>query len=259
LLFTVSHSVGLVFEHVAWVLAWVAAFAAYKATARIGFSWLRRQTPSRGKTPRLLLLRSFSIGKKSERLFDALEKHWRRVGSIQLIAGVDLARRSVEPHEFLDFMSGKLARRFIDGPEALGRRLSEIDTEPDRDLRFRVNDFFCYDDTWRTVLSKLVRQTDAVLMDLRGFSRQNSGCLFEIRELVATVPLERVVFVIDESTDRGLLSQALREAPVGPQSAVRPESEPRPRVFELRSMHWRELRRLLLALAMAVEPSPSRV
>jgi hypothetical protein len=258
LLFTVSHSVGLVFEHVAWVLAWVAAFAAYKATARIGFSRLRRQSRSRGRTPRLLLLRSFSIGKKSERLFDALEKHWRRVGSIQLIAGVDLARRSVEPHEFLDFMSGKLARRFIDGPEALDRRLSEIDTEPDRDLRFRVNDFFCYDDTWRMVLSRLVRETDAVLMDLRGFSRQNSGCIFEIRELVATVPLERVVFVIDETTERGLLSQTLQEARVHQQNAVRPESEPRPRVFELQSMHWRELRRLLLALAMAVEPSPFR-
>jgi hypothetical protein len=257
LLFTVSHSIGLVFEHVAWVLAWVAAFAAYKATARIGFSWLRRQSPSR-RAPRLLLLRSFSIGKKSERLFDALEKHWRRVGSIQLIAGVDLARRSVEPHEFLDFMSGKLARRFIDGPEALARRVSEIDTEPDRDLRFRVNDFFCYDDTWRLVLSRLVRESDAVIMDLRGFSPQNSGCIFEIRELVATVPLQRVVFVTDERTDRGLLSQTLQEARVEQQNAARPESEPRPRVFELQSMHWRELRRLLLALATAVEPSPSR-
>ena len=246
LLFTVTHSMGLVFEHVAWAFAGVAAFAAYKASVRIGFSWLRRHGSARRKTPKLLLLRSFSIGRKSERLFDALEKHWRRVGSIQLIAGIDLARRSVEPHEFLDFVSGKLARRFIDGPETLARRLGELDTEPDRDLRFRVNDFFCYDDTWKMVLSSLVRESDAVLMDLRGFSRQNSGCMFEIQQLASMVPLERVVFIINESTDQRLLAQTLQSA------------ESSPVVFKLQSMRLRELRRLLLALAMAAEPSPGR-
>jgi hypothetical protein len=254
----VTHSVGLVFEHPAWAFAWVAAFAAYKTTVRIGFARLRRRALAREKAPRLLLLRSFSIGRKSERLFEALEKHWRRVGSIQLIAGVDLAARNVEPHEFLDFISGKLARRFINGPEALERRLSELDTEPDRDLRFRVNDFFCYDDTWRMVLSRLVRESDAVLMDLRGFSRQNSGCIFEIHELVALVPLERVVFIINESTDQQLLSQTLGEAQGRLQSARPEDSRRAPVVFELRSMRWRELRRLLLALAIAARPSPAR-
>lgn len=122
-------------------------------------------------------------------------------------SSVPTGARNVEPHEFLDFISGKLARRFINGPEALDRRITELDTERDRDLRFRVNDFFCYDDTWRMVLSRLVRESDAVLMDLRGFSRQNSGCIFEIHELVALVPPERVVFIINESTDQSLLSQ----------------------------------------------------
>jgi hypothetical protein len=39
--------------------------------------------------------------------------------------GPDLATTTVEPHEFLGFLSGKLARRFIDGPETLDLRLSE--------------------------------------------------------------------------------------------------------------------------------------
>jgi hypothetical protein len=55
------------------------------------------------------------LGKVSQRLFDALDKHWRHVGSIQMIAGPDLATTTVEPHEFLDFLRGRLARRFIDG------------------------------------------------------------------------------------------------------------------------------------------------
>ena len=259
MLFTVSYFVGLVFEHPAWALAGVVAFAVYKATARAGFSWLRRRGV-RAKPPRLLLLRSFSIGKKSERLFDALEKHWRRVGSIQLIAGVDLAARSVEPHEFLDFLSGKLARRFIDGPDTLARRLREIDTKPDRDLRFRVNDFFCYDDTWKTVLSALVRESDAVLMDLRGFSAQNAGCVFEINELAATVPLEKVLFVVDERTDQKLLSKTLGEAQTMSQTmSAGSASELTPRVFALGALRSGELRRLLRALATAVESTGRRV
>jgi hypothetical protein len=117
----------------------------------------------------------FSLGRRSERLFDALAKHWRHAGSIRLIAGPDLATTTVEPHEFLDFLSGKLARRFIDGPETLDLRISEMDLEPDRDGRFRVNDFFCHDNAWQMTLSRLVGDSDAVLMDLRGFSQENRG------------------------------------------------------------------------------------
>jgi hypothetical protein len=257
-LFAVTHSIGLVFEHAAWAFAGVAAFVAYKVAVRIGFSRLRRGRAADAPAPRLLLLRSFSIGKKSERLFDALEKHWRRVGSIQLIAGVDLARRSVEPHEFLDFIAGKLSRRFIDGPEALARRLRERETEADRDLRFRVNDFFCYDDTWKMVFSSLVRESDAVLMDLRGFSKENSGCIFEINQLAAMVPLERVVFIVDRNTDRALLSQTLEEAADDRQGVTPLAVEAHARVFELESMRWPELRRLLRELAASVGPAPVR-
>lgn len=241
-LFAVTHSIGFVFAHPLWGLAAVAAFAAYKTVAHAGFRWLRRAGVVSDRGPRLLLLRSFSIGKDAERLFDALEKHWRRVGSIQMIAGIDLAARSVEPHEFLEFLSGRLARRFIDGPREFSERLAVLDTRPDRDLRFRVNDFFCYDDTWKMVFGELARRSDAVLMDLRGFTRQNSGCVFEIRELARLVPLERVVFVVDDRTDRQLLAETLgRDAPG---------------VLHLKSLRWSELRRLLQSLAAAVQGAP---
>jgi hypothetical protein len=46
-------------------------------------------------------------------------------------------------------------------------------------------------------------------MDLRGFSRANQGCLFEIGELLNVVPLDRVVFVVDASTDEAFLREAL--------------------------------------------------
>ena len=239
-LFAIWYSINLAFGHPLWALAGVVAVAAYKSCVRVGLRWAAGDSELQQRSPVLLVLRSFSIGKDGERLFDVVDRFWRRVGSIQMIAGVDLARRTVEPHEFLDFLSGKLARRFIGGSAELEQRMQERDMRPDRDRRFRVNDFFCYDDTWKMVLSRLVRDSDAVLMDLRGFSRQNAGCVFELGELARMVPLERVVFVVDRRTDEQLLAETLGERRAG--------------VFRLRSMNGRSIRDLMRALAAAASP-----
>jgi hypothetical protein len=248
-LFVFGHAVGLAFNHPLAPLGGIVAMAAFKIVTRIGFA---RRTDA-GTACKLLLLRSFSLGARSERLFDALEKHWRRVGSIQMIAGADLATRTVEPHEFLDFVTGRLARRFIDGPATLDRRLREMDLFPDRDGRYRVNDFFCYDDTWRTVLSSLVHQSDAVLMDLRGFSRRNAGCVFEIGELFRLVPLGRVLFIVDQETDAAFLDETCSRAAALPcaESAPGVESQLQPRLFTYTPLDMQMLERLLRALAAA--------
>ena len=61
-------------------------------------------------------------------------------------------------------------------------------------------------------LSQPVGNSDAVLMELRGFSRKNRGVVYEIQELIDPVPLERVVFVVDETTDEPLLRRTVRES-----------------------------------------------
>jgi hypothetical protein len=253
LLFGVSQSIGLVFEGPVWILCGPLAFVVFKAAAALGFSLLGRRASERRTSARLLLLRVFSLGKRSERLFDALERHWRHIGSIRLIAGPDLATASVEPHEFLDFVSGKLARRFIDGPQTLALRISQMDDQPDQDGRFRVNDFFCYEDTWKMVLTRLVTESDAVLMDLRGFSPQNAGCVFEIDELINVVPLEAVVFVIDNSSDEPFLLDTMRQSwmRMRPASPNRLSSSGPVRLFRFGGLRTRELKRLLRALCAA--------
>jgi hypothetical protein len=55
------------------------------------------------------------------------------------------------------------------------------------------------------VLSRLIGESDAVLMDLRGFTPRNAGCSYEIEELLNVAPLERVVFVVDRTTDVAFL------------------------------------------------------
>jgi len=211
LLFGVVQSITFPSQSLTWVFTGLLGFGVYKIVSRAGFAvagFPRRDAAS----PMLLLLRVFALGGKSERLFDALSKRWLRAGGICMIAGPDLAATTVEPHEFLDYMAGRLSRRFVSGGEDLDRRLRAVERDPDPDGRYRVNEFFCYADTWQPKMTKLAAGADAVLMDLRSFSRSNQGCIFELQQLLDSVPLDRVALLIDDSTDRVFLETVLQEA-----------------------------------------------
>ena len=212
LLFGIINSIGLVFEGYRWIASGFVAFAIYKLVAAGLFklSGVSRRANRNGQ--RLLLLRVFALGQRSEQLYDTLGKSWRNVGSIQMIAGPDLATTTIEPHEFLDFVSGKLDRRFIDNGRTLDLRIGQMDLAPDREGQFRVTEFFCHDDTWKMTLARLADESDAVLMDLRGFSQANAGCVFEIHEIFNVVPLARAVFAIDDSTDQAFMRQTMEDA-----------------------------------------------
>jgi hypothetical protein len=166
----------------------------------------RSRDPS---APRLLFLRVFALGRRGERLWDILRKTWRHVGCVRMIAGPDLAASGLEPHEFLTFVSGRLASRFIDSEAALAAALASVDDLPDRDGQFRVNEFFCRDDAWRAAFLRLAGDSDVVLMDLRSFSPRNQGCLFEIEQLITGVPASRIIFLVDSTTDRAHLETTL--------------------------------------------------
>lgn len=240
IMFAVNHGIGLVFASPWWFLAAPVSYAAFKVVSGRALARLT-QSLEHAHAPRLLLLRAFSIGRASERFFDGFIKYWRRAGSLQMITGADFATRTIDPPELLEFAAGRLSRRFIADAETLDRRLDERDLRPDGDGRFRINEFFCHDNTWRAALSRLVGSSDAVLMDLRGFTTQNAGCIFELRELARAIPLTRVVFIVDERTDQRLLAESL-----GPHEA---------RVWRCLSNRTPDYRQLLGALAASVTSS----
>jgi len=210
--FGIVNSIGLVFEGRLWIFSGLAAFTLYKLVAAGLFRTLGIARRPKSNRHRLLLLRIFALGKRSENLYDTLGRSWRTVGSMQMIAGPDLATSTIEPHEFLDFVSGRLDRRFIDSGRTLDLRIGQMDLEPDGEGQFRVTEFFCHDDTWKLTLARLADESDAVLMDLRGFSQQNAGCVFEINEIFNLVPLQQVVFVVDEATDQSFMRQTMQHA-----------------------------------------------
>ena len=187
---------------------------------------LRRRCASR--PVRLLLLRTFGARERSSRLLHDLTRWWRWIGSVELITGPDLASETLEPDEFLDFMRGRLARRFVTEEALVDRRLRELDLRPDRDGRYRVNELLCQDQTWQLALEGLVVAVDAVLIDLRNFSARNSGVWHEVQRLVALLPLARVVALVDTTTDRDSVQAALaRAAALAPQSSpLRTDADP---------------------------------
>lgn len=234
LLFAVVNSITSAQGGLVWLLTGPIAFVLYKLVLWIGFARFVRPAAAVTHAPTLLLLRVFSLGPRSLHLFDALAKRWLRAGPISLIAGPDLVTGTVEPHEFLDFLGGQLSRQFVQDKEDLARRLSDLDTAPDPDGRYRVNEFFCRADTWQMTMQQLSARSDAVLMDLRSFSPSNQGCVFELEQLLDIVPLPQVLLIVDRSTDREFLADTLQRLwlTMPPDSPNRDLQDPEIRLFE---------------------------
>ena len=191
------------------VLGVVLALVAYRAVVAV-LLW-RRPTRASARR-RLLLLRVFGFQARTEALFDRIAEQWRFLGPVQLIAGVDLATRSLDPGDVLAFVGGHLADQYVATPAELPARVAALDVDQDPDGRFRVNELFCHADTWRPALLSLLEVTDTVLMDLRSFSPRSAGCRFELEQLARHIPADRIVLAYDGTTDLGLLARVLEAA-----------------------------------------------
>lgn len=248
LLFGMVHSIGLVFEHWSWIFSGLVAFAVFKAAARVGFAGLSRGAARAPRT--LLLLRVFALGRRAEGLFDALRRRWLRLGPIVMIAGPDLVESAIEPDEFLAFVSGGLPRAFVADEPDLEARIAALPRTPDPDGRYRVSEFFCQADTWQATMRRLVGLSDAVLMDLRGFSSANQGCLYEIRQLLGLIALERVVLVTDATTDTPFLEDSLQRLwrSLPPDSPNLRAGAPSLRVLSLHGRRARDIDALIALL-----------
>jgi hypothetical protein len=188
----------------------IACFLAWSA----GVHYMLNRVPHyRGPGVRLLLLRSFTLGARSDRLFQQFEGLWRSVGSIQLVGATDVALTTLEPHELLDFMRGKSNREFVHDRAGVDARLASFDRERDPDGRFRVNVIYCAgDSTWKYAVHRLLTESDCVLMDVRGFTRYRAGCVFEIRSLAESSFQPKVVFLADHVTDRAFVKETWMSA-----------------------------------------------
>ncbi len=207
LAFLGSYGMWLVLGGLAWLICVPLAFGVYKGV--LGLAGVLRRPPA--TTRGLCFLRVFALGRRSQQLMESLARYWRSIGSIQLITGPDVATSLVQPDQFLDYLSGDLQRHFVSDAASLDLAMSGLDRDADPDRRFRINGLFCYEDTWQSVLPALASGS-TLLMDLRGFSADNSGCRDELDFIATRVHTSNCLFLLDESTDRGYLQGVLEHA-----------------------------------------------
>lgn len=170
---------------------------------------------------RLLVLRVFAQDSRGERLMDELEYRWRFIGPIALIGGTDMAAHTIDPAKAANFLRGRLKDGFVPNAEVLNRRVNNFDDEPDPDGRYRVNEFFCFSDIWQLAVQRLLQGSDAVVVDLRGFTALRRGTAWELAQLRDTGALARTVFLIDRETDQAAVHEALGSDPRLPLPAAR--------------------------------------
>ena len=193
-----------------WKGLWgLAGFAVYRGGAAIA---LRLWPAPKGSGMSLLVLRVFGFQRRAEKLFDSVSLRWRFRGPVRMIAGTDLAAKTIDPDDALAFASGDLPARFVKSAEDLRKRLRQLDEARDPDGHFRVTEFFCQANTWTHALLALLGRSDVILMDLRGFNKEKSGCLFELGQLKHHGRLAQTVFVVDSKTDLELFKTAVNES-----------------------------------------------
>ncbi|MFO1214565.1 MAG: hypothetical protein U1E72_08235 [Burkholderiaceae bacterium] len=214
LLVVAVEAVDLVNAHADAVLPVLATAALAVAAFRpLLDAALRRALAVPGRPPprTLLVLRVFGDTARSEALFDRLVARWRWFGPVTMIAAPDVVARTVDPGDFLRFATGDIATSFVTTQDDLQRRLATLDTTPDPDGRYRVNEFCCRDSSWQATVVQLIERADAVVMDLRGYGPQRAGCEYELGELGRRRRAEQVLLLVDDSTD-----QARLDAQLGP-------------------------------------------
>ena len=190
---------------------YLVAFLAYKIVTHVGLTQLRvgraPQSP-----PALLMLRVFGFTARTRQLADQVGHYWRYSGPINMIGGTDLAASLMEPDELIQFWSRRLRRQFIACDADLQARLRTLDNSQDPDLRYRVNEFFCHNNTWQATVRALAQRSAVVLMDLRGFDANNRGCEFELEMLLEEIPLARIVLLVESSNEPQHVKQVLQAA-----------------------------------------------
>jgi hypothetical protein len=202
---------------------------------------LRRVTATRnvvGRRPlSIVYLRTFENQPRARTFFQGA---WREFGYVYLLRSA----ASVTPAEFRQFKrSGRnFTGLLIESEEQFAAELGRPLPGPSR-KRWHVfknvgpqtvwvrdwhgsyppRTFLCHGRIWKPAVDMLLEKADLVVLDLSGMMPGNKGVRDEVQRVIDRVPIGRVIFLADRSSDRGYLHAEIghawsRMAPGSPNS-----------------------------------------
>jgi hypothetical protein len=165
---------------------------------------------SKGPGYRLLLLRCYSERSQSGFLSQLIDE-WAYLGEVLMLAGPDLAGFGLDARLLARFLAGRIRRNFIHSASDLEKKLAMVGGSPSRDGRYPVVEFRCTADTWASTFQHLLRLSDTVAIDLRGFVATHCGAAYELDQLAAQDDKRGCVAIVNSRTDTQLVQRIIRK------------------------------------------------
>jgi hypothetical protein len=155
-----------------------------------------------------------------------LQGAWREFGYVYLLRSAS----SVTPAEYRSAKrSDGLASLFMRSPQELLPVFDQVGVEPKRRKRFktvgpksftvwdrfgsyRLHPLLCHGEFWKESVDLLLERVDVVVLDLSGLRPMNAGTRYELQRVVDRFPIERVVFLVDQYSDKDFITQQVRGA-----------------------------------------------
>jgi hypothetical protein len=171
---------------------------------------------------------------------------WREFGYVYLLRSA----KSVTPSEFRR-AAPDLSGLFISSPGQLAARLARPSPGPgpghrhtfrnigpykikvrDRYGSYPLRAFLCHGAIWKEAVDMLLDRADLVVLDLSGLMPGNLGVRYELRRVVDSFRIERVIFLADGRSDLAFLRAQVQHA-WAQMAADSPNAGPRPRVARI--------------------------
>jgi hypothetical protein len=162
----------------------------------------------------LLVLRVFDRSGRGQHFLDRLQAEWRLIGPVWQIGGPDLAPLNVNLAESTMYLAGRMHELFLPTASSTPALHRLLRRSPGWDGRWAVDQVFCFNDAWLRTVAQLMTVSDAILIDLRGFTVSHEGIRTELELIAQGQHQARTLAIGDERTDWATVDRVLQDTAV---------------------------------------------
>lgn len=150
-----------------------------------------------------------------EDFLQLLEK-WKYYGIQFRLDGPDTVRHMLR--DLVNYFRGHVEDSIVKNEAELDKALASFHDEANPSLQYATHSIQCTDTVWTKALRAFLEKTDVVMMDLASLSGEHMGIVYGLGKIVDEIPSERLILLIDDTTDeetlQALLSKICREVDV---------------------------------------------